>query len=51
MVGVILGRIDYLDAFNARHYMRFCYFIANAKGELGHCKYGNDDDKNPEPNP
>jgi hypothetical protein len=46
MVTIILGRIDYMDAFKVRHYMRFCYVIANAKGELYHCKYGNDDDNN-----
>jgi hypothetical protein len=44
----ILGRIDYTDAFGVRHWTHFCYFITNSKGELGHCKYGNDQDGNPE---
>jgi hypothetical protein len=44
----ILGRVDYIDAFGAKHWVHFCYVITNSKGELAHCKYGNDQDNNPE---
>ncbi|WP_156992148.1 COG1361 family protein [Paraburkholderia oxyphila] len=46
----IVGRVDYLDAFNTRHWLRFCYFVSNDNGELRYCKSGNDEDSNPEPN-
>jgi hypothetical protein len=42
----LIGRIDYRDVFNVNHWMRFCYMVTNARGELGHCTYGNDDDRN-----
>jgi hypothetical protein len=44
----ILGRIDYIDAFRVQHWMRFCFMVTNASGELAHCQYGNDEDANPE---
>jgi hypothetical protein len=47
----ILGRIDYIDAFETEHWTHFCYFVANSRGELANCKYGNDQDSNPEKMP
>ena len=47
--GYMLGRIDYIDAFNVDHWVHFCFMIMNNKGELGHCQYGNDEDSNQEP--
>lgn len=44
----IIGRIDYSDAFGVSHWKKFCYFVANFRGELLQCKEGNDEDKNPE---
>lgn len=44
----ILGRIDYIDAFSVKHWMRFCYMVSNSQGELGHCQFGNDEDNSPE---
>lgn len=49
--GFMLGRIDYTDAFETNHWVRFCFMIVNSKGELGHCQYGNDEDHNPEKEP
>jgi hypothetical protein len=37
----ILGRIDYIDVFGAPHWTHFCFYVLNAKGELGTCAYGN----------
>ena len=48
MYGFMLGRIDYVDAFDTQHWVRFCFMIMNAKGEVGHCQYGNEEDNNPE---
>lgn len=42
----IIGRIDYIDAFNMRHWLRFCYFVSNDSGELRYCKSGNYEDTN-----
>jgi hypothetical protein len=47
-VHYIVGRIDYADAFGIQHWHKFCFFISNPKGELWHCKEGNDEDDNPE---
>lgn len=38
----LIGRIDYIDAFAAGHWMTFCFVVANAQGRLGYCKGGND---------
>jgi hypothetical protein len=46
--GFLIGRIDYVDAFNIPHWMKFCFVILNLKGDLANCKYGNDEDRNPE---
>jgi hypothetical protein len=40
----ILGRIDYIDVFGEPHWTHFCFYVLNAKGELGSCAYGNDKD-------
>ncbi len=45
----IIGRIDYIDAFNVRHWRTFCYYAFDEKGDLIHCLSGNDQDQNPEP--
>jgi len=44
----LVGRIDYLDAFSAKHWMTFCFFVSNARGELRNCVEGNTEDRNPE---
>jgi hypothetical protein len=51
MYGFMVGRIDYVDAFDTQHWVRFCFMIMNAKGEVGHCQYGNEEDNNPEKSP
>lgn len=43
-----VGRVDYIDEFSVRHWVKFCMFIAQRDGSLGYCKYGNDEDRNPE---
>ena len=45
---VLIGRIDYVDAFSIKHWMTFCYIVINSRGELMSCKEGNDEDRNPE---
>lgn len=47
----ILGKLSYIDAFGVQHWKHFCFFVANAKGEMGDCQYGNDEDNNSEPKP
>jgi hypothetical protein len=47
-VSYLIGRIDYVDAFRVKHWVKFCYFVVNAKGDLWNCKEGNDEDENPE---
>jgi hypothetical protein len=44
----ILGRVDFVDAFDTDHWMKFCFIVQNNKGELGNCQYGNYEDHNPE---
>jgi hypothetical protein len=51
MVSYLVGRIDYTDAFGVPHWNKFCLFVVNYRGELWHCKEGNDEDKNPETPP
>jgi hypothetical protein len=48
-ISFILGKIDYWDTFNTHHWVRFCYLVSDGSGNLRHCKYGNDEDSNPEP--
>jgi len=47
-VSYLIGRIDYTDAFGIKHWMKFCFFVANSRGELWNCREGNDQDHNPE---
>jgi hypothetical protein len=44
----LVGRIDYADEFGIKHWVKFCFFVSNYRGELEYCKYGNDQDNNPE---
>ncbi len=48
MYDYLLGRIDYVDQFNVTHWIKFCFFVVNQRGELRSCQYGNDEDRNPE---
>jgi hypothetical protein len=47
----VVGRIDYCDQFQVRHWLKFCFFVANARGEVWNCKEGNDEDRNREEAP
>jgi hypothetical protein len=47
-VSYLIGRVDYTDIFGVNHWMKFCFFVANPKGELWNCKEGNDEDRNSE---
>jgi hypothetical protein len=47
-VSYIIGRLDYTDTFGVPHWVKFCFFVANPRGELWNCKEGNDEDRNPE---
>jgi hypothetical protein len=38
-----VGRIDYIDAFGAAHWLTFCQFVVD-EGKLRYCKSGNDRD-------
>jgi hypothetical protein len=44
----IVGRIDYSDQFRIKHWLKFCYFVVNRRGEIWNCQAGNDEDHNPE---
>jgi hypothetical protein len=44
----LIGRIDYRDAFGIPHWMTFCFVITDAKGNIGYCETGNDEDRNSE---
>lgn len=48
MVSYLIGRIDYTDEFRVKHWLKFCFFVVNARGELWNCQEGNDEDRNPE---
>jgi hypothetical protein len=50
-VSYIIGRIDYTDQFQVPHWLKFCFYVANARGELWNCQEGNDEDHNPETTP
>jgi hypothetical protein len=47
----VVGRIDYCDQFNVRHWRKFCFFVASSRGDVWNCKEGNDEDSNPEIEP
>jgi hypothetical protein len=44
----MVGRIDYIDAFDVQHWKTFCYFPVDNTGTLNFCTSGNDDDRNAE---
>jgi hypothetical protein len=48
MIHYLIGRIDYCDQFQVKHWLKFCYFVVNARGEIWNCQEGNDEDRNPE---
>jgi hypothetical protein len=50
-VSFLIGRVDYTDGFGVEHWKKFCFFVANARGELWNCQEGNDEDRNPETPP
>lgn len=47
-ISFFIGRIDYIDDFSVPHWVKFCMFVESADGSLGYCKYGNEEDGNPE---
>lgn len=47
-VSYLIGRVDYADEFGVRHWLKFCFFVADPEGNLWNCKEGNDEDHNPE---
>jgi hypothetical protein len=47
-VSYLIGRVDYIDEFGVRHWIKFCFFVADAKGNLWNCKQGNDEDRSSE---
>lgn len=47
-VSYLVGRVDYADEFGVRHWLKFCFFVADDKGRLRNCKQGNDVDHNSE---
>lgn len=42
----LVGRIEYHDTSSKVHWMTFCYFVSNQRGDLLNCKEGNDFDSN-----
>jgi hypothetical protein len=44
----LIGKFNYCDKFSVRHWLRFCYYVVNARGEIWACKNGNDEDRNGE---
>ncbi len=44
----MVGRIDYCDQFKIKHWLKFCFYVVNARGEIWACKEGNDEDRNDE---
>jgi hypothetical protein len=47
-VSYLIGRVDYSDEFGVRNWQKFCFFVADASGNLWNCKEGNDEDHNSE---
>lgn len=50
-ISYLILRIDYRDEFDVPHWLTFCLFVVNHKGDLGYCRKGNDEDRNSEPSP
>lgn len=40
----LIGRVEYSDTFGKPHWMNFCFYIADDKGDIQSCQYGNDED-------
>jgi hypothetical protein len=49
-ISFYLGKIDYDDAFGVHHWSTFCWEILSM-ADFSACKYGNDEDSNPETTP
>jgi len=47
-VSYLIGRIDYADAFGIKHWMKFCFYVGEANGNLWNCHEGNEEDQNAE---
>lgn len=46
-VSYLIGQINCTDTFNVQHWLKFCFFVVDAKGNLWNCREGNDEDRNP----
>jgi hypothetical protein len=44
----MIGRVDYCDQFKVKHWLKFCFYVVNARGEVWACQAGNDEDRNTE---
>lgn len=44
----LIGRVDYCDQFQIKHWLKFCFYVVNARGEIWACEHGNDEDRNDE---
>jgi len=44
----LIGRMNYCDQFNVKHWLRFCFYVVNGRGEIWACKNGNYEDHNDE---
>lgn len=44
----MIGRVDYCDQFQVKHWLKFCFFVVNSRGEIWACQQGNDEDENTE---
>jgi hypothetical protein len=44
----LVGRIDYCDQFQVKHWLKFCFYVVNARGEIWACQQGNDEDRSSE---
>jgi hypothetical protein len=47
-INYLVGRLDYCDQFHVKHWLKFCFYVADSRGEIGACKQGNDEDRNEE---
>jgi hypothetical protein len=47
-VHYLIGRIDYCDQFQVKHWLTFCFHVINVRGEIWACQNGNEEDQNSE---
>ena len=47
-IDYMVGRVDYCDQFHVKHWLKFCFYVADGRGEIRACKQGNDEDRNEE---